>query len=163
MTRRRVTEFTLWVATLSLSMLAGVRARDVIASMPNAGSHGLDAAPRAAMRERSDVLLTAGEGLVARDPFRLERRPSAVPYSPALESAPAPPSRPPRPALAVAGIVGGPPWEALLDGVPGRQGTVLVRRGDTLGGLRVRSVAKDSVRITGMDTTWVLTIRRVWQ
>lgn len=162
MTRHRAAELTLWVATLSLSILAGGRASDVIASKPNAGSHALDAAPLPVTRERPDVLRAAGEALVARDPFRLERRPSAVPYSPALESAPPPPPRPPHPALVIAGIVGGPPWEALLDGVPGRQGTVLVRRGDTLGGLRVRSVTKDTVRITGMDTTWVLTVRRAW-
>lgn len=162
MTRRRAAELALWVASLSLSMIAGARARGVVASIPVSASDSL-AAPPPARRERSEVLLAAGEGLVARDPFRLERRPSPVPYSPALESAPPPPPRPPRPALAVAGIVGGPPWEALLDGVPGRQGSVLVRGGDTLGGLRVRSVTKDNVRITGMDTTWVLTVRRVWQ
>lgn len=163
MTWRRVTEFTLWVATLSLSILAGVRSRGVITSIPNAGSHTLVAVPRPAMRERPDVLLAASEGLVARDPFRLERRPSAVPYNPALGTVPSPAPRPPRPTLAVTGILGGPPWEALLEGVPGRQGSVLVRRGDTLGGLHIRSVTKDTVWIRGMDTTWVLSLRRVWQ
>lgn len=162
MTRRRALEITLWASALALSIIAGVRARAVVASVPSEGSYLLVAAPRSAMRERSEVLLAAGEGLVTRDPFRLDRRPSPVPYSPAFESAPPPPPRPPRPSLGVAGIVGGPLWEALLDGVPGRQGTVLVRRGDTLGGLHIRSVTRDSVRITGMDTTWVLSLRRAW-
>ena len=163
MTRRRAPEITLWVSAFALSISGGIRAYDVVAAMPNGETRPSMTTPRPAMRQRPEALRAASEALVTRDPFRLERRPSAVPYSPALESATPPPPRPPRPALAIAGIVGGPPWEALLDGVPGRQGSVLVRHGDTLGGLRIRSVTKDSVRIAGMDTTWALGVRRVWQ
>jgi len=115
------------------------------------------------VREPPELLLAAAEVVVANDPFRLERRPSPVSYSPTIESAPAQPPRPPRPPLAVTGIVGGPPWEALLEGLPGRQGSVLVRRGDTVSGLRIRSITKDTVRISGMDTTWKLAVRRAWQ
>jgi hypothetical protein len=159
----RAVELTLWASALSLSVFAGVRARSAAASRPEGDSLSLVTAPPAVPREQPQVLLAASEILVARDPFRLERRPSGAPYSPTLETAPPPPPRAPRPALAITGIVGGPPWEALLEGVPGRQGSVLVRLGDTLGGLRIRSVTKDSVTITGMDTTWVLAVRRAWQ
>ncbi|MBX6330548.1 MAG: hypothetical protein IRY91_01740, partial [Gemmatimonadaceae bacterium] len=76
---------------------------------------------------------------------------------------PPPPPAPPKPALALAGLVGGPPWAALLDGVPGRDGTVLVHVGDTLGPLRVRSVSAAGVTISGMDTTWHLTLKRPWR
>lgn len=165
MTRRRV-ELALWVAAIVLAILAGLRGRAVASAVLNPTAPKLPwetlGTPSPVLVPRSDALVAASESLVAGDPFRLERKPSGVPYSPAMEAAP-PPSRPPRPALGVAGIVGGPPWEALLEGIPGREGTTLVRRGDTLSGLRVRSITKDTVRITGMDTTWTLTVRRAWQ
>jgi hypothetical protein len=119
--------------------------------------------PAPILGPRSSTLVAASEALVTRDPFRLERKPSGVAYTPAAEGAPPPVAPPARPALAVVGIVGGPPWEALLDGVPGRQGSALVRRGDTLSGLRIRSITKDTVKVTGMDTTWILSVRRAWQ
>lgn len=159
----RRAEVLMWSGAFTLAVLAGLSARDAATRMRIEDVAQLIAAPDPVTRERPEVLVAAAEVLVARDPFRLERRPSAVAYTPALESAPPPPPRPPRPTLAVTGIVGGPPWEALIEGMPGRQGSVLVRRGDTLSGLRVRSVTRDTVRITGMDTTWALGVRRAWQ
>jgi hypothetical protein len=159
---RRV-ELGLWIVAISLTVVAGVRARHVGTISPASVSQSALPALPAEMRERPEILVAAAEGVVANDPFRLDRRPSPVSYSPTTESAPAPPPRPPRPALAVTGIVGGPPWEALLEGLPGREGSVLVRRGDTVSGLRIRSITKDTVRISGMDTTWKLAVRRAWQ
>jgi hypothetical protein len=90
-----------------------------------------------------------------------------VPYRPELDgvavAAPPPPPKPPKPHLAVAGILGGPPWTALLDSVPGRDGSVLVKRGDTLGGLKIRSVGRDTVVVQGTDTLWKLVVKRPWQ
>jgi hypothetical protein len=99
------------------------------------------------------------------DPFRLERAPSAVPYSAEQEGAPVapPPPKPPKPKLALVGIVGGPPWVALLDGVPGQNGSVLLHAGDTLAGLRVRTLGPNGITIAGLDTTWKLTLERPWQ
>jgi hypothetical protein len=164
--RRRWVELALWAGAIVLTVLAGARGRAVASALSSSTApalpwEALGTSP--VLVPRSDALVAASEALVARDPFRLERKPSDVAYSPALEGAPPPPPRPPRPALALAGIVGGPPWEALLEGIPGREGSTLVRRGDTLGGLRVRSITKDTVRIIGMDTTWTLTVRRAWQ
>lgn len=165
--RRRGVEVTLWVAAIVLATLAGLRGRALASALANSTTPSLLwetlGSPSPVLVPRSDALVASSEALVARDPFRLERKPSDVPYSPAREGVPPPPSHPPRPALAVTGIVGGPPWEALLEGIPGRQGSALVRRGDTLSGLRVRSITKDTVRITGLDTSWVLTVRRAWQ
>ena len=105
--------------------------------------------------------------VTAHDPFRPEHHPSIVPYNPDIESAaagaPPPPPKPPKPRIAVAGIVGGPPWSALLDSVPGRDGSVLVRKGDTLSGLRIRSVGRDTVIVQGADTVWRLVVKRPWQ
>jgi hypothetical protein len=111
------------------------------------------------------VLDSAAKAIARSDPFRLERRPSSVAYGSEQEGvpvAPAPP-KPPKPSLALAGIVGGPPWAALIDGVPGRSGSVVVHAGDTLAGLRVRSLGPNGITITGLDTTWKLTLKRPWQ
>lgn len=156
-------EIVLWGIALALAVTAGMRARNVMGGSPDSDKTVLASAPYPVTRERPQVLVASAEVLVTRDPFRVDRRPATVAYSPALESGPPPPPRPPRPTLAVAGIIGGPPWEALIEGVPGRQGSVLVRRGDTISGLRVRSVGRDTVHITGMDTTWTLSVRRAWQ
>jgi hypothetical protein len=160
---RSVLMIAVWAIALVLIVFAGMRTRTVMTAAPSRGLPSIGPAPRSPRAESPKVLAAAAELLVARDPFRLERRPAAVPYSPAMENAPPPPPRPPRPTLVVTGIIGGPPWEALLEGIPGRQGSVLVRRGDTLAGLHVRAVGRDSVRIVGMDTTWMLTVRRGWQ
>ena len=166
MTRRRV-ELALWIAALGLAVLAGVRTRPVAMAIARTPARALPwetyGAPLSVHAVNSAIVVAASESLVARDPFRLERRPSGVPYSAATEAAPPPAPRPPRPTLAVAGIVGGPPWEAIITGIPGRSEAALVRRGDTLGGFHVRSITRDTVRISGMDTMWVMTIREAWQ
>lgn len=101
------------------------------------------------------------ERVLARDPFRLVRHASPVPFKAAMpESGPGMPMvamRPPKPVLVLRGLVGGgkgEPWQAVLDGVPGRERGVVARAGDVLGELHVRRVGADGVVITGMDTTW---------
>jgi hypothetical protein len=87
-----------------------------------------------------------------------------VSYRPELEGV-APPPKPPNPPLALVGLVGSgrSQWAAALDGIPGRTGTTLVHVGDTLAGLRIRRIGRDTVIVTGPDTTWQLTVRRAWQ
>ena len=101
---------------------------------------------------------------VEHDPFRLERHASPIAYKPELEgiTPPPPPPRPPHPVLSLSGILGGPPWEALLEGVPGHDGSTLVHQGDVIGMLKIRSVSKDSVVVAGDDTTWRLGLKRAW-
>jgi len=151
-------EIACWcaAAALSAAALLGSRAPLVgnVVSAPAVGR----TVERAAT-EDADALASA---LAATDPFRASRHPSPVAYRPELDGAPPPPPRPPRPGLAISGIIGGPPWSAVLEGVPGRDGGAVVRAGDTLGGLRVRAVRSDTVVITGMDTTWRLIVRRAW-
>jgi hypothetical protein len=102
--------------------------------------------------------------LVARDPFRVTRRPSDVVYDPVRLAQPAvPPS--PKPALALVGIV----WDsgldptALVEGLPGVEGPRPMRRGETVAGLRVKAIKPDRVVITGLDTTWTLMVREPWR
>lgn len=101
---------------------------------------------------------------VERDPFRLTRRPAGVTYDPlrlAEQMAPLPP----KPALQLVGIVweGGRNPTALVEGLPGVEGLRVTRVGDVVGGLRVRSITVDAVRIVGMDTAWVLKVREPWR
>lgn len=107
----------------------------------------------------SKILDDAADSIIASDPFRLDRKPSAIPFG----SQPLPPSPLPvrsRPQLVLGGIVGGPPWRALLAGVPGRDGSVVLSAGDTVGGLRVRSVGPREVVVASADTVWKLTVKQ---
>ena len=73
---------------------------------------------------------------------------------------PSPTIRPPRRPLVLRGLLGGPPWNAVLEGLPGHEGAVVMRLGETLAGLRVRAVLRDTVFVQGTDTSWKLTVRR---
>ncbi len=102
--------------------------------------------------------------LVARDPFRVTRRPSNVVYDPVRLAQPATPPAP-KPALVLVGIV----WDsgrdptALVEGLPGVEGPRPVRNGETIAGLRVKTIKPDRVVIAGLDTTWTLTVREPWR
>jgi hypothetical protein len=108
---------------------------------------------------------TARRTLERRDPFRLARSPASArydPWAPAQPPVVATP-RPNRPVLTLAGIVGGPPWQALVEGIPGRPAGVLLRAGDKVEGIRLEALRGDTALLTGMDTTWVLVPRKVWR
>jgi hypothetical protein len=73
-----------------------------------------------------------------------------------------PPPQPPRVPLVLAGVIG-PPWQALIEGIPGHSGAVVVRAGDRVEDLRVLSITRDRAVIQGADTTWRLTLKQTWQ
>lgn len=102
-----------------------------------------------------------------RAPFRSSRRPAEVSYDPdraAVPGAP-PPQEGPKPPLSLSGIAwgGGVKPTAVLEGLPGTQGPRAVRAGDVIGGLTVRRIQRGSVIVTGLDTTWTLTVKAPWQ
>lgn len=108
----------------------------------------------------ADELMHAADSVSASDPFRLARHPSSVPFgAPALPAIPVTPARA-RPVLVLGGIVGGPPWRALVAGVPGREGSVVLVTGDTIGGLKVRSVGPREVVVASPDTVWKLRVKQ---
>jgi hypothetical protein len=109
----------------------------------------------------AESLARASAYVVANDPFRLSHQPATVAYSPALEGlAPPPVARAPRPNFVLRGIIGGPPWSAIVDGIPGRDGSTVLRKGDSVAAFVVRAVRRDTVTIKGADTTWQLTVKR---
>ena len=149
----------MWSTAVLLTCLAavrGARGGATEASRPKP----VAAAP-AWHSERTDSLEKWGDRVAAGDPFRLERRPATVRYGAQPEANPSPVGT--RPALVLKGIIGGPPWEALLEGLPDRQGIVIAHRGDRFATLRIRAVSATGVTVEGADTTWHLTIRKTWQ
>jgi hypothetical protein len=104
------------------------------------------------------------QNIVDYDPFRVDHRPAAVAFGePAPSVTPAAPAPSPLRTLALRGVVGGPPWQAVLAGVPNRNGNVVVREGDTLAGLRVVRTRRGSVVLQGRDTVLTLTLTQTWQ
>ena len=111
-----------------------------------------------------DSLGEAAANTAANDPFRLVNRPTGVRYDARTEGSVGAPAQfvppPVRPPLVLKAIVGGPPWQAVVDGVPGQQPNTIVRTGDAFDKLTVRSVGRDTVVIQAPDTTWKLTLSR---
>lgn len=158
--KTRLAEGAMWGAALLLAVAAVTGWRR--GAVQHATSHGdVDRAPASVAVLDTDTLDAWESTIVDGDLFRASRTPSPVTFANAIEGAPPPPPKPPKPPLAVSGIIG-PPWEAILEGVPGREGGVVVRRGDALGELRVQSVRRDTVVIQGADMTWRLTVRKAW-
>lgn len=111
-------------------------------------------------------LSSSAKSLRDHDPFRFERKPTGVRFNPSgpnnQQVAPPPPA-PPRPALRLVGIIGGPPWTTVVEGVPGRESGVLLRVGEDVGGIRLTTVGGDSAVFAGFDTTWVLRAKAPWR
>jgi hypothetical protein len=165
-------EALLWMLALVFTVL-GVsrwrRAEPAVQAPPSA----LSATPPEPRRIPRARLAEAGRSVVGGNPFRLDRVPAPLGFNqpdagmmmPGMTPGMPPqytPPPPPRPQLLVSGIVG-PPWQALLEGVPGREGAVVVKRGDVLGDLRVRDITGSVVVVASPDTTWRLTVRTPWQ
>jgi hypothetical protein len=109
-------------------------------------------------RATTDSLAQRARGLA---PFRADGRPASIPYDPIRAASPDPSHGAPKPGLSLTGVVGGTAPMAVLEGVPGREGPILLGVGDTIAGLKIRRIKEGFVTVSGMDTTWVLTVRRM--
>ena len=111
-----------------------------------------------------DTLASAARRVVEANPFRVNRVPALIRIGRPIDltaqprTAPAPARV--RPPLGVKAIVGGPPWTALLEGVPGATGATVVREGAKHGELTVLAISRDTVTVSAPDTVWKLTIKR---
>ena len=109
-----------------------------------------------------DSLASAEASIASNDPFRVANSPSAVRYDPAREGVQSNGSAPlvlVRPSFVLRAIVGGPPWQAVIDGIPGQPAGTIVRTGTTFDKLTVGPITRDSVIIKGLDTVWTLSFR----
>jgi hypothetical protein len=96
----------------------------------------------------------------ARNPFRIHRTASQVRFSTDVSSGATPlPAPPPRPALSLAGIVVGDEPVALVNGLPGIEGTRALRLGESAGGYKLREISAERAVLAGSDTTYTLTVR----
>jgi len=103
------------------------------------------------------------QATITGDLFRAGRRPAPVPYDPARGDQAAAADLPPKPVLSLVGIVAGPEPTALIEGFPGIEGARVTRVGDVVAGLRMQRIDLTGVRVVGMDTVWVLTVREPWK
>ena len=146
----------------SLGLLMSVRmaaAPLVRVSVPSTDRAATTAPGEALQRRVAPESVTA---IVSRNPFRIGRRPVLPAYDPMrLAEQQAPP--PARPALTVVGIVAGEEPSAVIEGLPGVEGSRVVRVGDLIGALRIKRMRDGRVEITGMDTTWILEVREPWK
>jgi hypothetical protein len=148
----------------SIGLLGVARSVWTIGQAPvhehGASAIGVPVLAPASQRPTSDSLIDAVAAMTAENLFRPDR--SAVEEGVMSTNQPQstmPVPTTPRPNLLLRGILGGPPWDAIIDGVPGREGAVVLRAGQTVNGLAVRSVGRDTVIIRGADTTWTLFLR----
>jgi hypothetical protein len=157
-------------AVLVALIVAGAAAVVRAATVPIRRNGRMDLVNSASASPTSAVRETAYDSLLAaarhRPLFRPDRRPPALAFDPGgtqpAGGEPAP-SAQPRPQLAVSGIVWGAEPAAIVDGLPGAEGSVVLRRGEASGGIRVRRIELGRVILSGLDTTWTLPVRNPWR
>ena len=159
----RIVEYILWGGAILVGSATFIAWRQSLPK-PTEQAPVIWSLPQGPGRAEPESLSVAAELVTESDPFRLDRRPADAPFGADVDGAVATPPAPTHvnPNLALSGIIGGPPWVAVIDGVPGHDGSVLLHVGDTLGELRVRAISGTTVTITGSDTTWKLTLKRPW-
>jgi hypothetical protein len=143
-----------------IAAVAGSTRPIVAANLPSARVTGPDAAASSPDSIEPGMLARA----IERPVFRADRKPARVAYDAARAEEPEspPPSEAPKPSLAVSGILWGAEPAALVEGFPGIEGSLVVRKGDSVGGLRVLRIDRERVVIQGMGTTWRLGVRNPW-
>jgi hypothetical protein len=149
-------EALLIVVTLAFTSSAAWRLR----SEPGSGSavpSNRDIRRSPPLGPSDDSLDALAQSVIDRDPFRIARAPASLPY--AQGSSEAPPTPAVRPNFVLRGIIG-PPWMAILDGIPGAPSGSVVQSGATFERIVIKRITRDSVVIQGADTTWRLAIFR---
>jgi hypothetical protein len=149
---------------------AGAAAVVPAATVPIIQGGRMDSVRASAAPWRAREPDSAVDNLVAealrRPLFRPARRPAALGFDPARavqaasgESAP-PVERPP---LALSGIVWGAEPAAIVEGMPGAEGSTVLRRGESSSGIRVARIERARVVLVGRDTSWTLEVREPWR
>ncbi len=155
----RVVSGTGMLAAVAGLAIAGRFALTPALAPPVTQSHDGLVLPPAPAPATSDADSLA-RAIAARNPFRLHRSPAAVAFDPSRADGAPPPAAPmSRPVIALAGVVLGAEPAALLDGLPGVEGTRLVRLGERVAGYVLRDVTVRAAVLRARDTTLVLLLR----
>jgi hypothetical protein len=150
-------ERLLWIVAVGATAL--MVAQMLLASRASLLAETPLPAMRGVLMYDADQMRRAADSVAATDPFRLERRPSR-------QTLAAPTTAMPSDAmtsglhLELSGVSGGPPWRAIVSGIPGHDGGVVVNAGDTLGGIRFRTIRRDTVIAQTKDSTITFTLKR---
>jgi hypothetical protein len=154
-------ERALWISAVA-GVMTGIVALRRPVTIAHDATRGPIAVPSIA-RPDSDALEEALGVIYEANVFRPDRKGvDLTELAPATQGGVPQPSKPPKPVLVLRGLLGGPPWDALVEGVPGREGAMVLRAGQTTEGLTLKAIRHDTVFIKGMDTTWKLILRRGW-
>jgi hypothetical protein len=62
--------------------------------------------------------------------------------------------------LVLRGVVGGPPWSAIVSGIPGTPGEIIMRLGDTVAGLWPSRIRPDTAIIRNAHDVFTLVLHR---
>lgn len=102
---------------------------------------------------------------IARPIFRSDRLAPSHDFDPEREQdRSAPPDPPaPKPALSISGLVWGDQPAAVVEGLPGIEGSMVLREGDSAAGFKVVRIEGERVIIRGLDTTWRLPVKESWR
>lgn len=102
--------------------------------------------------------------VAGRTPFRASRRPTAVAFDPRrLIDDQGTSTTTPKPVLTLSGIVWGRDPTAVILGLPGIEGSKVVRNGDVVAGIKVNRIERERVWMSGLDTNWTLAVREPWK
>jgi len=96
---------------------------------------------------------------MARDPFRVTRRAAEVAYDPVRLTQLSTTPQVPKPVLTLVGLVVGAEPTAIVGGLPGVEGPRVMRVGDQVARIIMKTISRQEVHLVGMDTMWVLRVR----
>ncbi len=128
-----------------------------------AGPHSTSAVPTPLLTSAPVALLdSALDVIIDGNPFRLDHAPALVAFGQPPAVAPVAPPAPSRPQLPIlTALLGGPPWRAVLENVPGFEQSLVVTAGMWAGPFAVIQVSAAGIRLSAGDTTWNLRLRRL--
>jgi hypothetical protein len=160
MTGARTTVKIAWIMVACLALSSALRLYRVSRDFGQMGKDVRPAPiiPLAMARARSSGDLV--DSIVERNVFRPDRAGDReVADTPATTPVSAPPVTQ-RPAPTLKALVGGPPWSIVLEGIAGRASPLVLRQGDSVAGMKLVAVRRDTVLVRTQDTTWKLILRQ---
>lgn len=155
----RFAERTLWVASFVMVAWSAWRWNAPAQETPP-GKRVITKASQLPRMFDPDSLADAAEDATDHNLFREDRERTPDRIMVERPASPLPTQRPAVPMLTLRGIVGGPPWDVIIDGIPGRPAGTVLRDGESVAGFTITVTARDAIRIKGADTAWTLFFRR---